>query len=92
MRVVSHNQFLVRIFFDGDRESGRKLEVELPERVAAAGFGPTVHLHDTRGTAILETIVDSDDSVERLLGVLDEVLHEGHVTVERAHVVRYVPG
>jgi PII-like signaling protein len=37
-------------------------------------------------------IVDSETQVERLLPILDEMVTEGLVTVEKVRVVKYSPG
>jgi hypothetical protein len=37
-------------------------------------------------------VVDSEEHVQRLLPLLDEMVTEGLVTVEKARVVKYAPG
>jgi PII-like signaling protein len=37
-------------------------------------------------------VVDTQEHVERLLPILDEMVSEGLVTLERARVVKYAPG
>jgi len=44
-----------------------------------------------RGSETVE-IVDSETHVERLLPILDEMVTEGLVTVEKVRVLKYTPG
>lgn len=37
-------------------------------------------------------IVDSEEHVDRLLPILDEMVGEGLVTMEKVRVVKYAPG
>lgn len=63
-----------------------------------AGFGARSILHTTQLLRLSEDlpvvieIVDSEPHVERLLPILDEMVTEGLVTVERVRVVKYSPG
>ncbi len=63
-----------------------------------AGFGARSVLHTTQLLRLSEDlpvvieIVDTEAHVERLLPILDEMVTEGLVTVERVRVVKYSPG
>jgi PII-like signaling protein len=37
-------------------------------------------------------VVDSEEHVQRLLPILDEMVSEGLVTVEKVKVLKYAPG
>lgn len=37
-------------------------------------------------------VVDSQDQVERLIPILDEMVTEGLVIMEKVHVLKYSPG
>jgi hypothetical protein len=41
---------------------------------------------------VLIEVVDTEEHVERLLPILDEMVTEGLVTLEKVRVVRYAPG
>jgi PII-like signaling protein len=59
------------------------------------GFGASSVLHTTRllelssDLPIVVEIVDSEDRIERILPVLDEMIGDGLLTVERVHVIDY---
>jgi hypothetical protein len=59
------------------------------------GFGADSHLHTSRilrmseDLPIVIEIVDEAERVDAILPVLDEMVEEGMVTVERVHVVSY---
>lgn len=63
-----------------------------------AGFGARSVLHTTHVLRLSEDlpvvieIVDTESQVEKLLPILDEMVSEGLVTVERARVLKYSPG
>ena len=63
-----------------------------------AGFGARSIVHTTQILRLSEDlpivieVVDSEEHVRRLLPVLDEMVTEGLVTVEKARVLKYVPG
>jgi hypothetical protein len=63
-----------------------------------AGFGARSVLHTTHILRLSEDlpivieIVDSADRVEKLLPMLDEMVSEGLVTMEKVRVVKYSPG
>jgi PII-like signaling protein len=63
-----------------------------------AGFGARSVLHTTRlerlsqDLPIVIEIVDTAEHVERLLPILDEMVSEGLVTMEKARVLKYSPG
>ncbi len=62
-----------------------------------AGFGARSVLHTANILRLSEDlpvvieIVDSEDQVERLKPILDEMIGEGLVTIEKVHVLRYAP-
>lgn len=62
-----------------------------------AGFGARSVLHTAQilrlseDLPILIEVVDSPAQVERLLPILDELVGEGLVTVEKVRVLRYAP-
>lgn len=63
-----------------------------------AGFGARSVLHTTQLLRLSEDlpvvieIVESDDRVESILAILDEMVPEGMVTMEKVRVVKYSPG
>jgi PII-like signaling protein len=62
------------------------------------GFGARSVLHTAHLLRLSEDlpvvieIVDTSDQVERLLPILDEMVGEGLVTMEKVRVVKYAPG
>ena len=60
-----------------------------------AGFGANSVIHTARlldlssDLPVIIEIVDSDEQVERLLPILDEMLDDGLVTMEKVRVLRY---
>jgi PII-like signaling protein len=65
---------------------------------AVAGFGARSVLHTTHLLRLSEDlpivieVVDTEEHIERLLVILDEMVQEGLVTLERARVLKYAPG
>ncbi len=63
-----------------------------------AGFGARSVLHTAHILRLSEDlpvvieVVDTEEHVERLLVMLDEMVVEGLVTLEKARVVKYAPG
>lgn len=63
-----------------------------------AGFGARSVLHTTQILRLSEDlpvvieIVESSDLIERLLDLLDEMVPEGLVTMEKVRIVKYSPG
>lgn len=61
----------------------------------ALGFGAKSHLHRAKVLAlsedlpILVEIVDTRENIDRFLPVIDEMLPDGLVTLERVQVVQY---
>jgi hypothetical protein len=59
------------------------------------GFGASSVLHTTRllelssDLPIVIEIVDREDRIERILPVIDEMVGDGLLTVERVHVIDY---
>ena len=65
---------------------------------AVAGFGARSVLHTTHLLRLSEDlpvvieVVDTEEHVERLIPILDEMVGEGLVTLEKARVIKYSPG
>lgn len=63
-----------------------------------AGFGARSVLHSAHLLRLSEDlplvieVVDSEEHVERLLPILDEMVGEGLVTLEKVRVIKYAPG
>ena len=59
------------------------------------GFGADSHLHTSRILRLSEDlpvvieIVDSAEQIDRIVPILDEMVAEGMLTVERVHVISY---
>lgn len=64
----------------------------------AAGFGARSVLHTahilrlSEDLPVLIEIVDTEEQVERLLPILDEMVSEGLVTMEKVRVLKYASG
>ncbi len=64
---------------------------------ATAGFGARSVLHSTHVLRLSEDlpviveVVDTQDKVDELLPILDEMVSEGLVTMEKVRVIRYCP-
>jgi PII-like signaling protein len=63
-----------------------------------AGFGARSVIHTSHILRLSEDlpvvveVVDSEEQVERLVPILDEMVHEGLATMERVRVLKYAPG
>jgi PII-like signaling protein len=63
-----------------------------------AGFGARSVVHTThllelsRDLPIVVEVVDTEEHVDRLKPILDEMVSDGLVTLEKVHVLRYRPG
>ena len=59
------------------------------------GFGATSTLHTTRilqlstDLPVVIEIVDTEERIERLLPILDEMVTDGLITVEKVHIITY---
>ncbi len=59
------------------------------------GFGATSRLHTAKLLRLSEDlpvvveIIDTEENLNKLLPFLDEVVHEGLVTLERARIIKY---
>jgi PII-like signaling protein len=59
------------------------------------GFGASSHLHTSRilrlsqDLPIVVEIVDTTEQIERILPIVDEMVRDGMVTVERVEVLTY---
>ncbi len=62
------------------------------------GFGARSVLHTTmlerlsQDLPLVIEVVDTNEHIERLLPVLDEMVGEGLVTMEKVRVLKYAPG
>lgn len=62
------------------------------------GYGAASRIHTTRFLRLSEDlpivieIVDTEESIERLIPFLDRVVRDGLVTMEKARVIRYRHG
>ena len=62
---------------------------------AIEGFGASSHLHTARILRLSEDlpliieIVDTEENIERIIPILDEMVSDGLVTVEPVHVISY---
>ena len=62
------------------------------------GFGANSHIHTTHllelsaDLPVVIEVVDTEEHIDRLLPILDEMVSEGLVTLEKARVVKYAPG
>jgi len=65
---------------------------------ATAGFGAHSVLHTahilrlSEDLPVLIEVVDSQEHIDRLLPILDEMVREGLVTMEKVRVVKYAAG
>lgn len=63
-----------------------------------AGFGARSILHTahllrlSEDLPIVIEVVDTREHVDRLIPILDEMVSEGLVTLEKARVIKYAPG
>jgi len=59
------------------------------------GFGASSHMHTQRllelssDLPIVVELVDSQDKIERILPILDEMVGDGMMTLETVHIVTY---
>jgi hypothetical protein len=59
------------------------------------GFGADSRLHTSRilrlseDLPVLIEIADSDENIDRMLPIFDEMVGEGLLTIERVHIVAY---
>jgi PII-like signaling protein len=59
------------------------------------GFGASSHMHTSRILRLSEDlpvvieIADTKENIDRILPMLDEMVGEGMLTVEKVHVVKY---
>src|SRR5215510_5991732 len=62
-----------------------------------AGFGAHSVLHTahllrlSQDLAVLIEVVDTEERIQKLLPILDEMVVEGMVTIEKVRVLRYAP-
>lgn len=59
------------------------------------GFGASSHMHTSRILRLSEDlpvvieIADTKENIDRILPILDEMVGEGMLTLEKVHVVKY---
>ncbi len=62
------------------------------------GFGKASHIHTSRilrlsaDLPVVIEIVDTDERIERILPILEGMVDEGLVTLEKVHVIAYRAG
>lgn len=62
-----------------------------------AGFGAHSRIHTanilrlSEDLPVIIEVVDTDEQIERLKPILEEMILEGLVTIEKVHVLRYLP-
>ena len=65
---------------------------------AIEGYGARSHLHTSRILRLSEDlplvieVVDTDENIQRILPVLDDMVEDGMVTLERVEVITYRAG
>jgi PII-like signaling protein len=63
-----------------------------------AGFGARSVIHTahilrlSEDLPVVVEVVDTEERIQQLIPILDEMVHEGLVTLERVRVVKYAPG
>jgi len=64
---------------------------------AIAGFGPSATIHTGKvlrlstDLPVIVEVVDTEESLQRVLPILDGMMGGGLITMERAHVILYRP-
>ncbi|MGA3170255.1 MAG: DUF190 domain-containing protein [Chthoniobacteraceae bacterium] len=64
----------------------------------AMGFGASSHLHTAKilrlsmDLPIVIEIVDTPEKIEKFVPILDEMVHEGLVTLEKVQILKYRAG
>lgn len=101
MRKLEGEQLLVRVLLgESDRWHHQPLSMALLQRLRNEGFAGATVFHGVAGfeahsmvhTVVIE-IVDTEEVVQsELMPILDDMVDEGLVTVERVRVVKYAPG
>ncbi len=62
-----------------------------------SGFGANSHLHTahllslSQDLPIVIEVVDTQTNIDRVMGMIDEVVDKGLITLEKVKVVRYAP-
>ena len=63
-----------------------------------SGFGAKSHLHTTQllrlsqDLPVVIELVDTQEKIDAIMPLIDEMVQEGLITQEKVHVVRYSPG
>ena len=103
MRMLTGEQMLVRIFFgESDKIETRLLERLRKEGFAGAtvfkgvaGFGANCNIHTTHllelsaDLPVVIEVVDTEEQIEKMMPILDEMLEDGLVTIEKVRVLHY---
>ena len=61
------------------------------------GFGAKSHLHTThvlrlsQDLPVVIEVVDSQDTIDRVMPQIDDMVTDGLITMEKVHVLRYAP-
>lgn len=90
-----HNQSLMLAIVERLRKEGYSGATVFR---GSAGFGARSVLHTSQILRLSEDlpvvieVVDSPDRAEPLLALLDEMVPEGLVTLEKVRIVKYAPG
>jgi PII-like signaling protein len=104
MKIPSEGK-LLRIFVgEGDRWKGEPLYQAIVHLAGATaikgcmGFGAKSHMHTTKLLRLSEDlpivieIVDSEEKIMAFVPLLDEMVQDGLVTLEKASVIMYRAG
>ena len=100
MRVLDGEQVLMRIFIgESDRWHQQPLWMALLQKLRKDGYAGATVFRGIGGfgarsvvhTTLIE-LVDTAAQIDKLLPVLDEMVSEGLVTMEKVRVLKYSPG
>lgn len=103
MRTLTGEQVMVRIFFGESNHLETRLLQRLRKEGFAgatvfkgvAGFGANSVIHTTHllelssDLPVVVEVVDTEEQVEKLMPILEEMLEDGLVTIEKVRVLRY---
>ena len=99
MRVLDGEQVMVRIFIgESDKWHHQSLSTALLEQLRKegfAGFGARSLMHTSHILRLSEDlpvvieVVDTQEHIDRLIPILDEMVPEGLVTMEKVRVLKY---
>jgi len=88
---ISEDGQLLRIFIgESDRWEGKPLSEAIILKAREMGLAGATMLRGLMGFGAASRIhVDSADKIDSLLPIVDEMVQEGMVTVERVRVIQY---